>query len=83
MTNQTSLKLLDLFCGAGGCAMGYWKAGFNDITGIDVKPQKNYPFDFRQAFCICEELKEVFMEALRTKDRSTYDPNNPNSPQII
>lgn len=29
--------------------MGYWRAGFHDITGVDHKPQKNYPFDFHQA----------------------------------
>ena len=41
-------KLLDLYCGAGGCAAGYSKAGF-DVTGVDIKPQPNYPFEFIQA----------------------------------
>lgn len=42
------MKLLDLFCGAGGAAMGYHLAGFEHITGIDVSPQPRYPFRFIQ-----------------------------------
>jgi DNA (cytosine-5)-methyltransferase 1 len=42
------MKLLDLFCGAGGCAVGYYRAGFYDITGVDIAPQKNYPYKFIQ-----------------------------------
>ena len=50
------MKALDLFCCAGGAAAGIARAGF-DVTGIDIDPQPNYPFQFMQGDALCSSIE--------------------------
>jgi DNA (cytosine-5)-methyltransferase 1 len=42
------VKLLDLFCGAGGASAGYAAAGF-EVHGVDLKHGKRYPYTYVRA----------------------------------
>ena len=42
------MKLLDLFCGAGGASAGYAATGF-EVHGVDLKHGKRYPYTYVRA----------------------------------
>ncbi len=64
------MKLLDLYCKAGGASKGYQLAGF-EVVGVDIKKQKRYPFEFIQADCL-ELMKD--MDFLKSFDVIAASP---------
>lgn len=66
-------RLLDLFCGAGGCGAGYHLAGF-DVTGIDCEDQRNYPFNFVQADAIATLSENIEDGSIRFFDAIHASP---------
>ena len=76
-------RLLDLFCGAGGCADGYDRAGF-DVVGVDIEPQPHYPFEFHQADALdvlaWVNTEETYFLTPRTYLRNGFDAIHASPP---
>ena len=55
---MTRPVLLDLFCGSGGAAMGYHRAGW-DVLGVDIVARPRYPFPMIVADAMTWPLERV------------------------
>lgn len=60
-------RLLDLFCGGGGCSVGYARAGF-DVVGVDIEPHPDYPFPI-----VVADAMDVFNHDVPGIDVTEFD----------
>ena len=57
------MRVLDLFCGAGGAGLGYLQSGATALVGVDRNPQPDYPGEFLQGDALA-----LGLELLETRD---------------
>ncbi len=79
------MKLLDLFCCAGGGAVGYSRAGF-EVVGVDKDPQPHYPFEFHQADAfeyLAEHYKEFDVIHASPPCRRYSSSTRANGPSVV
>jgi DNA (cytosine-5)-methyltransferase 1 len=74
-----SPHLLDLFCGAGGCSVGYERAGFA-VVGVDLAPMPRYPFEFIQDDAVAVLDCLVHGESIRGWRLSDFDAIHASPP---
>lgn len=71
------MRILDLYCGGGGAAMGYVRAGW-DVLGVDINRQGNYPFPFVQGDALA--YLHNLWDQLQRGDRLPFDAIHASPP---
>lgn len=61
-------RVIDLYCGAGGCSVGYERGGWKIELGVDDAPQPNYPYTFLQIDAI-----EFLASIIKSKNYGWFD----------
>jgi len=59
-------KVISLFCGAGGCSLGFKQAGYDIVyaTDIDEVAVKTYSLNFANTICECRDIREICFKSL-------------------
>lgn len=78
-TNRARMRVLDLYCGAGGASTGYAQAGYT-VTGVDTNASalKNYPYPSYRA-----DALDVLNEPLLWKNVDLIHASPPCQPYSI
>lgn len=69
------MRVLDLFCGAGGMSQGFSDAGFNVIGGIDFDEYalQTHEINFPDAINICGDIRKITNEKIKELFPDTVD----------
>ena len=60
ISSRRTLRVLDLFCGAGGLSEGFRLAGFTIVGGVDVDPDAiaTHILNFPEAAAVCGDIRK-------------------------
>ena len=68
---KTKYTVLDLFCGCGGLSLGFEKAGYNVLLGIDVWEDAltTYKYNHKNSDVLCADLSTLSPDEVNTKHK--------------